>query len=230
LTTRARAILAIGIPQAATSFTWSIVYPFMTVILTRFGMEALAAVSVGHRLESFGYHAANGFAVAIGALVAQAVGARDPERVRAVLREGLLIGGCVILGYAIVCIVWADTMAGWIASDPLVARHAADYLRVVSYFEVFILLEIALQGAFNGLGNSRPYMFICVPLTLARVPMAWVFAIHWQMGPMGVWWAISLSTFLKGAAQWVVFQWSPTNRRALAAMRATPATVMAPSI
>jgi len=50
-------------------------------------------------------------------------------------------------------------------------------------------------------------MWVRVPLTLGRIPLAWLLAITFNMGVVGVWWAISLTTLLKGVVLAMLYRY-----------------------
>ena len=56
-------------------------------------------------------------------------------------------------------------------------------------------IEIATQGAFNGLGKTLPPSIVSIVFTSARIPMAILFSHY--LGVNGVWWAISISSIIK---------------------------------
>ena len=100
------------------------------------------------------------------------------------------------------------------SSDGEVVAEGTGYLRIIALCEVGLVLEIVLEGAFAGAGNSLPPMIIGVPLTAARIPAALVLSGRLGLGVRGVWWAISLSTALKGAvtAAWFrLGRWKETE-------------------
>lgn len=57
-------------------------------------------------------------------------------------------------------------------------------------------IEIATQGAFNGLGKTLPPSIVSIIFTSARIPMAVILSQF--LGVNGVWWAISISSIIKG--------------------------------
>ena len=81
----------------------------------------------------------------------------------------------------------------------VVIKEGATYLRIVALCEVFLGAEIVLEGAFGGAGNSVPPMLISVIFTWLRIPLSLFLANHLGLGSSGVWWAISLTTGIKGA-------------------------------
>ena len=57
-------------------------------------------------------------------------------------------------------------------------------------------IEIATQGAFNGLGKTLPPSIVSIIFTSARIPMAVILSQF--LGVNGVWGAISVSSIIKG--------------------------------
>ncbi len=63
--------------------------------------------------------------------------------------------------------------------------------------------ELATSGAFNGLGQTRLPAAVGLILTVARIPMCYL--LMPVLGISGVWWAISLSSIMKGILLNVLF-------------------------
>ena len=89
--------------------------------------------------------------------------------------------------------------------DPEAIAHGASYLRKVGYFEIFLGWEFVFEGGFNGLGDTRRYMVVSIPLTLARFPAAWILVSMFHHID-GIWWCITVSTLLKGLMMAVSFR------------------------
>jgi putative MATE family efflux protein len=211
--TRAKRMLKIGVPAASVNVVWSLVYPALTVIITRFGEAPLAGLSVCFRLEGVPYFLGIGFSTAMAALVGQAFGRDDIRRVRQIVLRGRLLITALLLPVALAFIFIPGALVGTMTSDPEVIASAVRYLRIVGYFEIFLGWELLFEGVFTGLGHTRDYMLISVPLTLARWPAAWLLAITLGFGTTGIWWAISLSTLAKGVwASWLFSRGGSTSR------------------
>lgn len=211
--TRSTSILKIGIPAASVNVVWSLVYPALTVIITRFGEAPLAGLSVCFRLEGVPYYLGIGFSTAMATLVGQSLGRGDIRRVRQIVARGRFLITALLVPVALAFIFIPHLLVRPMTSDPEVIANAVRYLRTVGYFEVFLGWELLFEGVFTGLGHTRDYMFISVPLTLARWPAAWLLAITLGLGTPGIWWAITLSTFAKGAwASWLFHRGSSTSR------------------
>ncbi len=191
-------ILSIGIPVSLSSLVWTLVFPALTVIITKFGMEPLAGVNIGHRFEGIPYFLGEAFAIASTSLVGQAFGRGDTKEIRAIMRNGLGIITFILFFISLIFIFFSYELVSILNSDPAIIQHAGDYLKIVGYFEIFLGWEMILEGGFNGLGASKIQMWIRVPLTLMRVPLAYYLAFSTSLGVAGIWWAVSISTLLKG--------------------------------
>ena len=75
-----RAIVRVGLPTAVTGVVFSNIYVVLTRTTTKFGTPALAALGVGHRVESWSYMVGVGFGAAAAAIVGQNLGAGQVER------------------------------------------------------------------------------------------------------------------------------------------------------
>lgn len=70
-------------------------------------------------------------------------------------------------------------------------------LRIDGYSQVFMMLEIAFQGVFYGMGRTMPPAIISITCNYLRIPMA-LFFISLGWGLSGIWWCISITSILKG--------------------------------
>jgi Na+-driven multidrug efflux pump len=105
-------------------------------------------------------------------------------------------------------------LMGILSADAETAGHGADYLRAISACLVFLNLEVVLAQAFVGAGDTLPPGLIDIPLTAARIPLAWGLATNLGMGPWGIWWAISLTAVARGALMGLWFlrgRWKRTR-------------------
>lgn len=192
-------ILAIGLPVALTSGAWSLVYPFLTKLITPFGMAPVSAIGTCFRLESFPYYIGMGLNVAMAALVGQAVGAGDEEMVRKTVRRGLLLSTVMTLPFAVLYVAVPERLVSLLTTDAETIAHGGRYLTAIGWFEVFMGWELLFGGVFTGLGRTLPMMAITLPCMIGRIPLAWFLAYHLDWGAVGIWWAISLTTLGKGA-------------------------------
>jgi putative MATE family efflux protein len=190
----------IGAPMAAAGFFFCAVYVVIARITGRFGTEPLAALGIGHRVETLTYLTCVGFGTAAATLVGQNLGAGQPDRAASLVRRSLLILTLAQLAYTAVLLLLAHGIVSIFTDDPGVIAHGATYLRIVAISQVFMGMEVLYMSAFGGAGSTMPTLAVDLPLTGMRIPLAWFLAVAVGLGPTGVWWAISLSTVAKGLA------------------------------
>ena len=197
------AVCRIGLPTAATGIVFSIIYVGIARIATPFGTPALAALGIGHRVESWLFMVGVGFGAATAAIVGQNLGAGHPDRAR---RAGWLAAAyCSALGIVSFALqmIAPGWLAGIFATDPEVIREASSYLRIAAISQLAVSLEMVLEGALGGAGDTVPPMLASTTLSVLRIPLAALAAARW--GAAGIWWVISLTAC--GRAVALVLLW-----------------------
>jgi putative MATE family efflux protein len=202
------AVCRVGLPTAVTGIVFSIIYIVVTRTATRFGTPALAALGIGHRVESWLFMVGVGFGAATAAIVGQNLGAGHVKRAE---RAGwLAVALCSVLGL-VACIadlLYAPTLARLFTDDPAVIAEAARYLRIAAFSQLGICAEIVLEGALGGAGETLPPMIASSTFTASRVPLVPVMAHRW--GSEGIWWAISLTAIGRAVSMmglWRLGRW-----------------------
>jgi putative MATE family efflux protein len=191
-------IATIGLPIAISGLGFDTVYMFLAREINRFGPAALAAVGLGHRIESLGFQACIGFQVAATTLVGQWMGAGQPHRAEQAAREVRRHMLRVLLPISAVVAVFAPWFIAPFSSDPEVLAYGTGYLRLNGAVMGLMGLEILYEGAFSGTGKTLPALLIAFPLTAARIPASHLLAVNAGLGATGIWLVIALSTTVKG--------------------------------
>jgi putative MATE family efflux protein len=192
------AVCRVGLPTAATGVVFSVIYVVLTRTTTRFGTPALAALGIGHRVESWLFMIGVGFGAATAAIVGQNLGAGRTDRAT---RAGwLAVGYCTVPG-VLACVLellYPQRFAALFTSDPAVIREAASYLRIAAVSQLAICAEIVLEGALGGAGDTVPPMLTSTAITASRIPLAGWAANRW--GSAGIWSVISATAVCRGLA------------------------------
>jgi putative MATE family efflux protein len=191
-------ILNIGLPLSASGIIFIVVYILLNKVTATFGTEAIAALGIGNRMESLSFLTCFGFSQAAAALVGQNLGAKKPERAEKCAWRTVQIVVFITGFISIMFLLFPRFISSFFISDPKVVTIAIDYLRILALSQVFMALEIVLEGSFSGAGNTIPPMTVSIPGSVLRVPLAYLIAIFWGVGVNGIWWAITLTTIAKG--------------------------------
>ena len=197
-------ICRIGLPTATTGVVFSLIYVFVTRSATQFGTPALAALGIGHRVESWLYMIGVGFGTATAAIVGQNLGAGRVERAQ---RAGWIATAfCSSLG-VVFCVLelWIpERFAALFSNDPAVIAEGANYLRIAAISQLAICAEIVLEGALGGAGHTVAPMVASTTITAARIPLAAWAASTW--GSTGIWWVISLTAIARAIAMIILWR------------------------
>ena len=179
----------------------------LTRINASFGTEALAGYQIAIRIIIFALLPSWGLANAAATMVGQALGAGKPERgEQAVWRAAFY--NLVFLGAAgLVFIAFANPIANQFTDDPTVALIAAQCLRIISYGYVFYAYGMVLTNSFNGAGDTwTPTWLNLFCFWLWEIPLAWLLARHFNLGPQGVAWAVTIAFSTLAVASAVLFR------------------------
>jgi putative MATE family efflux protein len=206
-------IVRVGLPTATTGVIFSLIYIALTRTTTKFGTPALAALGVGHRVESWLYMIGVGFGAAAAAIVGQNIGARQYGRAERAGWLTMAFGLLPALAMCIVSIAIPEQLAGIFTHDPVVAAETASYLRVNAFAQLFLPMEVVLEAALGGAGATVPPMVTSTLLSAARIPLAIILSAIW--GPVGIWWAISVTSIARGVAMALLWRSGRWKRKSL---------------
>jgi putative MATE family efflux protein len=192
-----RRISRIGLPIAVQQLTFVAVYWFLVSIVHRFGDSAGAAMGIGNRMESLSYLTCWGFSIAASTMVGQNLGAKQPDRAARGAWAATGLAVAATLATSIVFISMPNLIAAIFTPDPQVRKMAHDYLIILGLSQTVMALEIVLEGAFSGAGDTMPPMIVLLPGAIVRIPLAYFLAFPAGLGLNGVWWTLTITTFVK---------------------------------
>jgi len=191
-------ILRIGLPASITGMLGSTTWILLTQITTQFGTTSVAALGAGHKIQTITYMLGMGMAAAVTTIVGQNLGAGQPNRATRVAWMGCGIIALVNGAMAVIYLTLSPAMVRIFIADLEVVRIGSNYLKIIAVTEIFMGIESVLDGAFGGAGDTIPPTVIAVPLTLARYPLSYYFALILWNSINGVWVAIATTGILRG--------------------------------
>ncbi len=196
-----RRILEIGLPaggQVLIRNLGMMAYFGILGLLAR-PTEAVAAFSIGFRIESIAFLPVFALNIATATLVGQSLGAGRPDRAEAAVWRVATVGIVVMGAFAVFFWFTADLLAGVFTADPVVRGYAADYLRVIAISEPFLAIGMVINGGLQGAGDARaPMVAVFLFQILLRLPLAYALALGVGLGPSGAWWALTVSMIAQG--------------------------------
>ncbi len=190
-------IIKIGFPAGIQSIFFTCISMIIARMITGFGDAAIAVQKVGTQVESISWMTAEGFGTAVNAFTAQNYGANQQKRVNRGYRTAMMIMAGWGIFTSFVLIAFPGPIFQVFIQEEGMLSLGIDYLRIVGYSQLFMCLELATSGAFQGLGKTMPPSISGVTFTIIRIPLAFVLC-NTSLGLNGIWWAISLSAIVKG--------------------------------
>ena len=169
----------------------------LTLIIAGFGSAAIAGNTIAMRVILSALLPSFGMASAAATLVGQSLGAGKPERAeRAVWRTGFY--NMIFLGViGLIFIVFAGPIVSVFAeagAGPEVYAYGKDALRIISCGFLFYAYGMVLTQSFNGAGDTRTPTLINIGVFwLWEIPLAWLLAFHFGLGPHGVFLAVTIA-------------------------------------
>jgi MATE family, multidrug efflux pump len=162
--------------------------------ISSFGSDALAGYTIGIRVIIFALLPSWGMSNAAATMVGQSLGAGKPDRAeRAVWRAGFY--NMIFLGtVGLLFVLFARKIIGLFTEDPNIVPYGVDCLRIVAYGFLFYAWGMVITQSFNGAGDTwTPTIINLFVFWLWELPLAYVLAITFGMGPRGVFLAIMIS-------------------------------------
>lgn len=199
-----RKIFKLGLPVAMQSILFAIFAMILARIVGRWGALPIAVQSVGAQIEALSWMTASGFATALGAFTGQNFGAGKWERIYKGFLVTVGISSLIGLAVTILFVGFGRQVFSIFIPEPEAIKLGSQYLKILGYSQIFMCLEIATSGAFNGIGRTMPPSIIGTTLTGMRVPIAFLLALGTSLGVLGVWWSLSITSILKGI---ILFIW-----------------------
>ncbi len=202
-------VVRIGFPPAISGVIFSVVYIFINRIVADFGTAPIAALMIGHRMESLSYLTSFGISMAASTLVGQNLGAIKPDRAARSAWTATGISVAITTFMALIFLLFPRQLSMFFIDDEQVVAVAIDYLRIIALSQMFMGAHIVLEGAFAGAGNTVPPMAVSIPGSIARLPVAYYLCYIVGLGVNGVWWALTITTWAKAL---VLLYWFARGR------------------
>lgn len=198
-----REIVRIGVPSAVQNLIYAGISMILTRLITGWGDLAVAAQRVGSQIESVSWMVGDGFSAAVNAFLGQNYGAKRYDRVRRGYFCAIAMTAAWGLCTTFLLIGMARLLFSIFLQEEEVMAIGVNYLRIVGLSQMFMMVEQTSIGAFSGLGRTLYPSIVSVTFTSARIPVAVLLSS--VMGLSGIWWALSISSMVKGCILFVSF-------------------------
>jgi multidrug resistance protein, MATE family len=177
------------------------------MMVGRLGGGAIAAVSLGTALFYTVAVCAGNVLLGMDTLVSHAYGAKNPDRARRSLVQGLWMA--LILIPVVMAIVGSlDVLLAKFGADPSAVRGARPYLRTLNWSAPPLLIYFCLRRYLQAIGVVRAVMWVLLTANLVNLAGNWVlvfgrFGVP-AMGAPGSAWATCISRMYMAAGLGII--------------------------
>jgi len=178
----------VGFPVLGTSMTSCLGYVVFAGLVSDMGTTVFAAHSIAVTAETIFYIPGYGLRTATSALVGEAQGERNHEKLLNVSKLSVtLTMGMMCLSGLLLYWIAMPLMALFSPVDAVV-ELGAEMLRLVAFSEPFFGLMIVLEGIFYGLGRTRYAFFIeTASMWGVRILLTFLCVKVWTLDFRAVW-------------------------------------------
>jgi putative MATE family efflux protein len=198
-------ILVVGIPSSLSLMARHVSGFVITLVVVRFGTEAVAAYGVCQRITFLVLMPGFGFAIAAAVLVGQSLGAGDPTRARRAAWISVATYAALVVAAAAALLAFPGRIVALFDASPGVVDIGRAYFLVNAPALLALPLGLVLSRAMSGAGYTFWPMVVSMLLLLGlRLPMAWLLSV--PLGMDGVFLAVALPLVLESAAMTLLFR------------------------
>lgn len=181
-------ILKIGFPIAIQMVIEVSLFAFGAIMMGWLGDVPLAAHQVALGLASFTFMIANGIAMATTIRVSFQLGLKAYDSMEKVTLSAVHL----VLAYMFSCgvgfLVLRYQLPKLFTLDQLVIGQAASLIMVAALFQLFDGLQVVCLGILRGFADVKIPMIIAgISYLLIGLPVSYLFAFPFKMGPEGIW-------------------------------------------
>lgn len=205
-------IVQIGLPPAVLNVLFAIINLLMGRTAATYGGHiGLMTLTAGGQIEALAWNTSQGFSTALSAFVGQNFTARKHERIVKAFKATLFMTALIGVGCTILFVFFGSEAFSVIVPEKTAYEAGGVFLRIDGYSMILMMFEITTQGLFYGTGRTLPPAIVSIGFNSLRIPLA-MLLVTTALGITGVWWAISLTSMMKGIA---LFSWYLVIRKRL---------------
>jgi putative MATE family efflux protein len=193
----AKRMLKIGVPHALQGISRSSARLAFLKILAFLPNSTIpiAAFTIGLQVEMLTIMPALAFQIATVALVGRNLGAGDPDEAERTAWGAARLGFYIMSSVAVLIFLFAEKIVGIFTPDQQVIEVGKVYLWFAAFSQPLDTTAIIISGALMGAGDTKSTLaYTVISQWLLRIPAAYVLVSVVELGPVGAWIAMAVSS------------------------------------
>lgn len=192
-------IFKIGIPSSLQMFFRTTSYMVIVSLVALFGMKAVAAFGIVVRLQVTILMPSFALGGAAATFMGQNLGACNPERARKSAWAATWFDFVILAFASVLFFIFARPLVAIFSSDAALLDMGAEFLRIASFFYVFIAFGVVLNRGLGGAGDTLvPMLITFLSLWVYMIPASYILSTQTSLGVAGIWWAMATSYAVNG--------------------------------
>jgi MATE family, multidrug efflux pump len=188
-----RVMLRIGVPIGFHNSVELLVFTTVAFLMGRMGVRELAGHQIAINLASLSFMVPMGISGAAATRVGNAIGRGDMPGARRAAMACLLLGGGVMVVFAVLFAIFPESLARLYTPDAGVIAMAAALLPIAAVFQVFDGVQVVGAGVLRGAADTAfPAGIALVGFWAIGLPAGWALGFGAGLGPRGLWWGLTL--------------------------------------
>lgn len=190
-------ILTLSVPVAIENILHMGVFLSDTIMVSRLGTDAIAAVGLAGTLFFIISMVFSSFNVGTTSIVARHVGAKEYEQAQMVGGQSILISlitGIIVTPFLL---LFAKELLILMSAEPKIVVLGNNFLQIITAFLVFRLITLTGNGILRGAGDTKTPMKITLIVNCINILLNWllIFGIgpFPELGVTGVGWSTAIA-------------------------------------
>lgn len=180
---------------------------FLAMIIAESGTEAVSGYGTAIRICIFTILPAWGLANAAATLVGQNLGAGQPDRAEKSVWRAAFLTFCFFALVSVCFFVFGEQLMRFFIQDEPAVKAGTLCLHILAIGYVFFAYGMIITQAFNGAGDTTTPTYINLVVFWAiQIPLAYLLAKYFLMGPLGVYIAIGVSESILAVISIYIFK------------------------
>lgn len=192
-TERIKKILEIGIPSG---MQWAFefgAFSFAVIMIGWFSPEAQAAHQIALSVAAVTYMMSSGIAAATSVRVGNQMGLKNREGVRAAGFSAMAMVISFMIITSIGFVLLRNLLPTIFNTDAKVIAIAATFIVIAAFFQISDGLQVVCLGALRGMEDVKiPTLITLISYWGIGLPMSYILAFKFNLGPQGIWYGLSL--------------------------------------
>ena len=193
-----RPVVKVAVPAFGERGIFHVGFLIFAGMVGHLGNNAMAAHQACMAIESLGFIAAYALGSASGTIVAQKLGAEDPDAAKKAAIFTARFSFCLMTVIGLIFYIFAEQLVSWFCTDPETIELGAMCMRIAAIAQPIMALVDAFAGTLRGAGDTRSPMVAALagPVCM-RLLACWFFAFEMDLGLIGIWLGSTLDWFIR---------------------------------